>query len=417
MTTSANPPLLHTTTALRLGTRDWLAIAHTLAWFLFLIFASTALTGLGIEKSERIAWFPGYLAIAAVLLIGPLPLLTEVRRHLWLLSWPLLAGISVIWSLNPGKTLYFSFQLLMTILIAFQFTIGMTRDKALRLVFLSLLVVQGICLAFAALQPSAAFGLSGELRGTFLHKNTLGALMAVQILTAMALLASGWRRPLAGAGLALAALLLLLSRSGTAMASLALPALLLAIVWISLRARRLLDFALGFGLILLAAAILYVVTDVSDLLGTLLDGLGKDRTLTGRTLLWQLGMDAWGEEPLLGLGYKGYWEGAPEKVAYLRYLSGQALWFFHNNFIEIAVAFGWVGLTLFVTSLVLFIWRAATRLATHPSGETGWSVAMLLFLVSYAMAENPLFENHSYFHILLAIAVSHARPPAIRLRG
>lgn len=393
---------------------DW--VLHAVS-IMFLVIASTALTGFGIEKSERLAWLPAYIAVAAAIVLRPAYLFELSSRNLLLLSWPMLGLISASWSLAPEATIYFSFQLLMTVLISLLILARLTLRQFLQFLFVSLLTIQLICVAFAAFRPDVGFGDFGELKGTFHHKNTFGALMAVQAMTAAALFIDRWRRPATATVTCLSIVLLLLSKSGAAVASVVLPLCLLGAIWIAIVARRVLDVVIGIGLLGTGALIGVVALADADLFAAILGGLGKDQTLTGRTLLWELALEAWENRPVLGFGFKGFWEGAPERVAYLRYLSGFDLWFFHNNYLEVLVAFGWVGLTMFVATLLAFIRLRLTALVTTLTGSAAWSLAILLFMIIYGLAENPLFENHSYYQILLAAAViqrdrSVTPPPA-----
>ncbi|MFZ8379515.1 hypothetical protein ACO1LW_13610, partial [Staphylococcus aureus] len=46
-----------------------------------------------------------------------------------------------------------------------------------------------------------------------------------------------------------------------------------------------------------------------------LDFLGRDVTLTGRTILWNWGIEVWAQRPILGWGYGAYFA-TPEAAAF-----------------------------------------------------------------------------------------------------
>jgi O-antigen ligase len=84
---------------------------------------------------------------------------------------------------------------------------------------------------------------------------------------------------------------------------------------------------------------------------------------------------------------------------------GQELWFFHNLFVEVAVAFGVVGPILLAAGLFAAFRRAITTFAAERSPVSLWPLLFLLFLVPYVLAENPLFQNHSLLQLLFVVAM------------
>ncbi len=76
---------------------------------------------------------------------------------------------------------------------------------------------------------------------------------------------------------------------------------------------------------------------------------GKDSTLTGRTYLWQQGIEAVRQNPVLGVGYQGYWVPGfadAERLWDDFFITGRSGFHFHNTFIEVTVETGLIGLAL-----------------------------------------------------------------------
>jgi exopolysaccharide production protein ExoQ len=93
-------------------------------------------------------------------------------------------------------------------------------------------------------------------------------------------------------------------------------------------------------------------------LGTgLVEDLGRNSTLTGRTAIWHaaLGMV---QNPLLGTGFESYWLGTrPAKLANLiTFGVNQA----HNGYIEVFLNLGWVGVALLTVVLITAYRRVVT---------------------------------------------------------
>jgi O-antigen ligase len=247
--------------------------------------------------------------------------------------------------------------------------------------------------------------MEGHWQGAFSHKNVLGHVMAILFATSAILLLHGWRPVVSAGGLVVAAGLLVLSRSGAAVVALALALAPLPVVFLFRRGA--IPSALATGLVVAVAATSLLTSELMqiDLIDLTLDTLGKDSTLTGRTILWGFGMEAFQSRPWLGFGFKGYWS-SPDTSAYLLHIAvGQELWFFHNNFIEVAVAFGVVGAVLFVTGLGIAVFVATKKALVTDSFLTFWPLFMIVYIIVLALAENPLFENHSFHQLLFVTAV------------
>jgi len=97
----------------------------------------------------------------------------------------------------------------------------------------------------------------------------------------------------------------------------------------------------------------------------LLQLLGKDATLTGRTRIWQVGIITGLERPVLGHGYAAFWmPGRPvaEQLWHDFLISGKAGFHFHSTFIQFFVDLGLIGASL-ISLLLLINCISSFRLA------------------------------------------------------
>lgn len=99
-----------------------------------------------------------------------------------------------------------------------------------------------------------------------------------------------------------------------------------------------------FGTVLLAVIALFF-----DSSGAMVGTLGRNTTLTGRTMIWTLVLSLV-KNPLLGTGFESFWLG--DRL--------QAVWAFekgiqeaHNGYIEMYLNLGWVGLSLLIVIVVV----------------------------------------------------------------
>jgi O-antigen ligase len=221
---------------------------------------------------------------------------------------------------------------------------------------------------------------------------------------------------LTGAGFLAAALLVVLSGSAT---SLIIAVIVVGgIVPLALLYRANVTMTLavfGAGMLLLAGGILVVLTTNFSPVEAVLGSVGKDATLTGRTVLWLFGWEAFADRPWLGHGYIGYWMSDRTTMLLLRYVMQQDLEMFPNNFIEVAVAFGIWGPLLMIGALVIGVRRALLDFLATKSLSALWSLLFFLFVISYAFAENPLFANHNVLQVLLVVAMASRDPPETRI--
>jgi exopolysaccharide production protein ExoQ len=383
-------------------------------WVIFMMGTSSASIP-GVNSPERYFWLPADIILALLFFPKLKEFVTLAADNKAMLSWAFLAILSSLWSLAPGISVYHGVQLLLTVLAALLFVMHVDRLRMLQVVFASLIGCQLLSLAVVALAPGYGIAFGGEWKGAFPHKNVLGMAMALQILTGVCLFLQGWRRLLTGGTIVLAVALLALSRSGTSilatLVSLApLPAAMFyrqGHYWFSLFI-ALLAFAGAAGLAILFWADVDPITAV-------LAGVGKDQTLTGRTVLWDIGRDAFFDRPWLGHGFKGYWQSPDTTVEYLRMLTGHNLWFFQNNYIEVAVAFGVFGFSIFAFGIAYAFVKCFRDFAHDGQYVTLWSLMFVIYLCFLCLGESPLFSNHSLHQFLLVAALAvrdaHERTP------
>jgi O-antigen ligase len=135
----------------------------------------------------------------------------------------------------------------------------------------------------------------------------------------------------------------------------------------------------------------------------LLQLLGRNPTLTGRTMIWERCLSIV-TNPLLGAGYENFWLGSRlAKMWEYIYGFNQA----HNGYLEIYLNRGWVGVALLVTILVAGyrnIFRAVRR------GEPGANLRLAYFVVAcvYNVTEAGFKMVHPMWIVLLFVSAAPA---------
>jgi O-antigen ligase len=380
--------------------------AEPIFWCTFLFAASGGFAfALGPVRGERLFWIVADLLALTSVTLSLTRYATYIALNFHLFSWPALAALSVLWSLTPGLTFYHALQLFLTLLVGLVMRERFGIAGIMRLLFFALGAAMLLSIALCASGVAGSVGAHGEWQGVYSHKNQLGAFMVVLFFVSLILAVSGWHRGLTLASSAASLAVLLMSQSGSALLVFTVVASAVPFLF-ALRSgfRPTMLFA-GLAMVAVAIVALYLTTSSStgNPVDLVLNALGKDRTLTGRTTLWEFGLYAFRENPILGLGYKAYWASASTSSAYLRYVVGQDLWFFHNNFLEVAVALGAVGLVVFVIGIIVAVAIAVRRFRDDPTPVNVWALLLMADVLVVSTVENPLFFNHSLLQVLFAV--------------
>ena len=119
---------------------------------------------------------------------------------------------------------------------------------------------------------------------------------------------------------------------------------------------------LGTSVAVLSGAIALALTLFPD---PVLEILGKDATLTGRTELWALVVEKIYERPIAGWGYFAFWGAAnPAANAISEELGWAGIPSAHNGLLEMLVEIGVIGTTLISVIFLRSVWLAYRCLRT-----------------------------------------------------
>ena len=286
----------------------------------------------------------------------------------------LIAG-SLFWSVDSSETIKRAILYGAVVLGAAGLAGAFKSEEILRLLLIACCISAVASLvAYVATPQMARMAVTGELRGVFPHKNAIGPVMAIGALSAFHQLSISrrgrqWHMLL----LALFVTCAWLSRSATSLLTIGayggasgLTALL--------RNPKLRQ--LGIILTVVAIPLLLIAAVTKD---SVLELVGKDPTLTGRTVLWALVENNILLRPLLGWGYAAFWQ--PDNPA-ANAISLTLGWFVpqaHNGILELCIELGFVGAALFVA---IWLRNIALSVACLQTPAKAFATTALLFYVS-----------------------------------
>ena len=360
-----------------------------------------------------------FLGCGGLLIVSNIPASVDSLRRWWfVLLLPAFCLLTVLWSQYPSNSLRYGVQLMFTVVVAIVITGRLSTASLMRLMF----IVYGIGVIASILFGRT--GTGGAWLGVFGSKNAFAAHMAVFALIAAAVALDGKSsmllRLLGAAGAVASAPLLVLAQSAGAsmMVAPCLAILLLAVLSARLTGNQKL-FVIAMLALAGAALVLIVATTGDALLAEILEGSGKDATLTGRTDLWATGLSYIAERPLQGLGYRSFWvpgfAPAEELWAMFDVPSG-AGFNFHNTYISNAVEIGLIGLGLQVAIMYGGALLMAAYTIARPSAPNALLLALQALMILRSFIEVEVFFEFSIRSILGIATLIYAAAGLIALR-
>lgn len=228
------------------------------------------------------------------------------------------------------------------------------------------------------------------LTGVTTNKNTLGMVCLVVGIGSAWRLLDGWRSGTGVAGnkplMAQAALLsmtvwlLVKVNSATSLSCFLLAVGLLVITrfWKVARTPSVVSF-LTATTVLVPFSALFLSVGTSGLV----EGLGRNSTLTGRTYLWNAILSL-NFSPVLGVGYESFWIG--NRVEQIGQIAG--LWpnEAHNGYLEIYITLGWIGLLL-LALIIIASYRNIIQGFREGCSASGLRLAFFVTALTYNFTE------------------------------
>ena len=329
---------------------------------------------------------------------------------LWLFVGIALA--SVLWSADTGSTLDgVRGWLRMFIFGAYLATRYSIKDQMKILIWV-FGITAILSLAVALIIPSYGLSLShlGAWEGIFPHKNMLGYPMALGAIFFL-IAAIKDRKPnwLAWGGFVLAVALNVLSRSSAGLMCLLVLLSLMPLYQVVKQGYKLKTVLLSLVCILAGGVTIFILGNLETIL---VDILGEGLTFNGRIPIWSLIIEQ-GEQPWLGYGYNAFWH-SDTGAFVARYAWSESViptqFNAHSTYMEIFAQLGFLGVSLYVISLVTVSIRVIILLFLTKKIEFFWLLQFLVFICVAGFAD--VFVSGlgvgSYGSIYVAVCLSTA---------
>ncbi len=352
----------------------------------------------------KLVFITTYCAFAALLTCRWRQTLETLLRDRFTLLFVALAVGSFAWSAAPDETFAKSIAFIGTTLFGIYFAGRYSQDNQLRLLAWAFGGI--VCLSFFYAIALPKYGImggthTGDWRGIYTHKNTLGKLMVLSV--AVFLLRSLQpKRPRSSArfwslaGLMGSVMLIGLCTSKGAMinASVVIGAIVVCLALRRWSISFLLPCLIGGMTLALGSGIW-----ISQNLAGIANFLNKDVTLTGRTDIWALTFDKLVERPWFGYGYYGFWQGLDSEAGDVWRIYGWETPNAHNGFLDIAIQLGFIGLCLFLVSLLYHAILSLIQLRQSQSVTHIWPLAFMVYMIMGNLPESSLLVPNDLFWV------------------
>jgi O-antigen ligase len=153
-------------------------------------------------------------------------------------------------------------------------------------------------------------------------------------------------------------------------------------------------------------ASVYIIDNLESIV---VEGLGKDLTLTGRTEFWPQLIEAANQRPWFGYGFDGFFQqdklGQQTPAFFIYTASGFNPKTAHNGPISILLSFGYPGLILILLSLFTNLLLAVRQLSCTPLAESGIPIIYMVYIILNNITESTLTDLGDAWFAYVVITV------------
>ncbi len=379
--------------------------------FVIVLFFLSMQVGIALTRPDEAEIDPGAVSAPVHMLdtaieavvdgYGVLLILLRWRRvtdAIWAV-WPLLglaalAALSAAWSDQPILTLRRSALLFLSTFLAIYLGERYSLPEQMQLLAntFCLMILAILILRIAA--PSYVVDYvshPGAWKGLSAYKNAFGQYMAIAValLSLVRFCQFDWLRY---AFLIAATGMLLLSQSA---ASVFCCVLVVAVMplwrWARVTEKQQLPIY-TMATIVLVAGMYFMTTHT----WVVLNLLGRNSTLTGRTQLWASVWGAIMKRPILGYGYDTFWASMRGEALDVRIGAGWLAQRADNGFLDLGLSLGALGMSLFVFVFALSFRRSIDYLKSEPHATGLWPITYLCIFLVQNMSESTLLTRGTF---------------------
>ena len=298
---------------------------------------------------------------------------------------------SCVWSQFPSLTLQFGIYIILNVLFVFYLLSRFTPLMIMKIFYAMGWIVVVSSITFALALPRYGIdhraSTEGAWQGIFVYKQPCAIMCTFLLSVAFYLPAtSGRSKFLRALFVTMTIFLIYMTQARTGW-------VLLASLLLYVCVMKLLTAFRSSERAPIIAVLFICFTAAVALLGanyrSILLALGKDVTLTGRTEIWQLVMTSVLKRPILGYGYRAFWNGLQGESANLALTVGWTPTGAHNGYLDVWLNLGIIGLVIVLITFAFAFRDGVTCLQNNLrtpgfAGRDVWylSIIFLTFIVN-----------------------------------
>ncbi|MGH1483825.1 MAG: O-antigen ligase family protein [Geminicoccales bacterium] len=328
--------------------------------------------------------------------------------------WPVvllvvIAWLSNFWTVDAEVTFRRCIALTVTTLMGVYLFVRFDFETLLKFLTVAVTIMAVGCIIWAIAIPDYGVHADGDhagaWRGIFFHKNTTGRVMVY----GLAVIIATWigtdlsRTFLLFAGGTVLAVIVGTTSQTTMLGTLVLGAGLIAVRMV--RGNALKSVVITLVILTIAWHGLLIGVANYDLI---LEALGRDATLTGRTEIWQYSLQYAVERPFSGYGYDAFWNGDLSPGAqYSKYWGTPHS---HNGWLEIMIALGMPAAAIMFGIIIVTMFRAIVLARYYPTTGPATLIILTCFsILTIGMSEPVFLEKHTFDWIVMVALVGIGR--------
>lgn len=318
--------------------------------------------------------------------------------------------ISLIWSISLIDTLKSCILLIGTTVIGVYISKNYNKEELMKKLLTWFFIIVVINLILVFLKVSSVYQLDDNrydnaIRGIFKHRNSLGLYMSIGISIAL------WfsleykdkrNRQIAGVVIAGGTFLIYSSKS---MTSLILGVFITFLVFVT-RYKKI-NIILCYSIIPIILISTYILIFTPEWFKDILQIMGRNSTLTGRSVIWAGVVTAIFYKPILGFGFGAFWTINPYSVLFVlsKYKTELPV-NSHNGYLDLTLEFGLLGAVLIAIWIVIMI-KKIIKLSREKEVKDykyiSYVMAYFIFLLIFNLVESSFMKPCNTSYILLII--------------
>jgi len=369
--------------------------------------------GVMFPNGIRVFWISFYLGVITLFVIDFRHVVISLKGAPFVVLLLFLSLASIAWSGDFSTTLVKSVALIITTVFALyigQIIDIQSLENQLQKVLTILLVIS---IFFAMASPTYGRHLDGVHRGlvtgVFHHKNIFARITTLSafIYFIFFLRHYAWQKRIINLILFIISILLIFwSESATGIVTI----LVIVPITFLVNKFKIVDFKIHISALITLVIGILTVRYIALNFEEVLEFLGKNATLSGRTILWVLLIVDIIKSPLVGYGYGSYWETTNSEKFESFIRNTEWVTHAHNGYIEIVLDLGLIGLIIFL-AVILRNYRKILHSYGKLSDDRSFFLLFTIFYLTMNITQSLVLSQNNIFWFLFVYILSAVRKP------